>query len=90
MIFSVLFCTALEWNECQPFPLKKSAVPADDLLPTIARELAEALAGVHDGVVGQRGVCEDEVLLRDHQRLHQAVVGLHQDAHLTAALALQR
>lgn len=41
------------------------------LVEGVPRELEEALASEHDGVVRQRRVGDDEVLLGCLQRLHQ-------------------
>ena len=59
-----------------PFALQESAVSSHDLLPAIACELAKALADIDDRIVRQRWVCEAEVLLRNCDRLYQAIVRL--------------
>mmetsp|Transcript_24786 Transcript_24786/g.98408 ORF Transcript_24786/g.98408 Transcript_24786/m.98408 type:complete len:313 (-) Transcript_24786:42-980(-) len=59
-------------------PLEEAAVAADNLLHGVPRELQEALARVHDGVVGERRVRHREVLLRRLERHHESEVGLHE------------
>ena len=58
--------------------LEEATVPSEDLLPGITREFVETLAGVDDGIVGEAGVGQDEVLLAGGEARNEAKVRLDQ------------
>mmetsp|Transcript_32988 Transcript_32988/g.60820 ORF Transcript_32988/g.60820 Transcript_32988/m.60820 type:complete len:280 (-) Transcript_32988:14-853(-) len=61
-----------------PGSLEETAIPPQDLIEGVPREIEEALRHVHDGIVGEGRVGNSEVLLRPAERRHETVIGFHE------------
>ena len=59
--------------------LQEPAVPPKHLRKSVTRQAEEALSSVHDGVVGEGGVGDDEVLLGGLEGLDEGEVGVVKD-----------
>jgi hypothetical protein len=59
--------------------LQKATIASENLIERIARQVQKALTGIDNGIVGQRRIGDDKVLLRRLQRLDEGKVGIVQD-----------